>query len=136
MFLHVHACVPVTKSIQYMYTVHVHVHMHACIIKQSAEHEGERRGRLTEGVLARTASSSTLQRALLSAMVTPPGGRAFIASTAILRERERERGREGERERGREGECTCYDVLYLVHVCCGYSYGSTAVESIVHEHVQ
>ena len=94
MFLHVHACVPVTKSIQYMYTVHVHVH--ACIIKQSTEHEGEWGGGLTEGVLARTASSSTLQRALLSAMVTPPGGRAFIASTAILRG---EGGREGEKER-------------------------------------
>ena len=80
----------------------MHMCMHACIIKQSAEHEGERRGGLTEGVLARTASSSTLQRALLSAMVTPPGGRAFIASTAILRG---EGGWEGEKES--VYVCTC-----------------------------
>ena len=62
---------------------------------------------MTEGFLARTASSSTLQRVLLSAMVTPPGGGAFIASTAILRG---ERGRERERERGGGGGGQCVHV--------------------------
>ena len=75
-------------------------------------------GGLTEGVLARTASSSTLQRALLSAMVTPPGGRAFIASTAILRGRER--GREGERESVHVHVmmyCTLYNVYSSTCTC-------------------
>jgi len=41
---------------------------------------------LTEGILARVFSSSLLQRALFRAMVTTPGCRERIASTASLGE--------------------------------------------------
>ena len=79
-----------TKPSACAQTLHLPHIIHACTHKHTPTHtththtHNTHTGPPTEGILASTASSSTLQRALFRAMVTTPGGRALIASIAIL----------------------------------------------------